>query len=177
MTALWTKKLIVIVGTMASASIAAQRIVLACRERGRSASIFFDGAWRYPDELARAMHALSDLVGAPSLLVCPPPDRLEQWLAYAREPHGAVLFAHADLGNMVFDVTSHDAVPIALRMDGGTPPPQPFYSECLTMDGNIQLTGQVLDPSASSLGDGQQVGSSRVDLQACKLEYSIVSPK
>jgi hypothetical protein len=25
--------------------------------------------------------------------------------------------------------------------------------------------------------DGSSVGSSRVDLQACKLEYSIVSPK
>ena len=28
-----------------------------------------------------------------------------------------------------------------------------------------------------TVNDGEFVGSSRVDLQACKLEYSIVSPK
>ena len=37
------------------------------------------------------------------------------------------------------------------------------------------LSTQAADPSLTNLG--WKVGSSRVDLQACKLEYSIVSPK
>ena len=39
--------------------------------------------------------------------------------------------------------------------------------------GRAQVTQQTPDGSTRDLG----VGSSRVDLQACKLEYSIVSPK
>ena len=40
----------------------------------------------------------------------------------------------------------------------------------------IPVTGNV-DMSLDQVGSDQMVGSSRVDLQACKLEYSIVSPK
>ena len=39
--------------------------------------------------------------------------------------------------------------------------------------GNPRLTGV----ATSTLPKTLKVGSSRVDLQACKLEYSIVSPK
>ena len=43
--------------------------------------------------------------------------------------------------------------------------------------GRLMPTHQVLDASEVSPAMRQKVGSSRVDLQACKLEYSIVSPK
>ena len=43
------------------------------------------------------------------------------------------------------------------------------------------FTGQYVHVDAKGVytcaGCGAEVGSSRVDLQACKLEYSIVSPK
>ena len=54
----------------------------------------------------------------------------------------------------------------------------------LFVDYDGTLSSIVADPSAAFLVDGSAkaleslaVGSSRVDLQACKLEYSIVSPK
>ena len=43
--------------------------------------------------------------------------------------------------------------------------------------GDIAIIGSGLTGGEKVVTDGQSVGSSRVDLQACKLEYSIVSPK
>ena len=52
----------------------------------------------------------------------------------------------------------------------------------LMIDHIAQLSGPLAIGSDSpapivTIGGGSAVGSSRVDLQACKLEYSIVSPK
>ena len=46
----------------------------------------------------------------------------------------------------------------------------------LYYDAFAAVTGQRFPP-CDGIADGGLVGSSRVDLQACKLEYSIVSPK
>ena len=40
-----------------------------------------------------------------------------------------------------------------------------------------QMSDEVVAVTHSLVEEGHAVGSSRVDLQACKLEYSIVSPK
>jgi hypothetical protein len=104
---LLAKRLIILVGSMADTNLAAERFSLACQlERGRRASLFWDSVWHYPDELARAMCDLADIVGVPSVLVGPIPDRLQAWLAYGSEPDSAVLYVPADLGNAVYDITS-----------------------------------------------------------------------
>jgi hypothetical protein len=102
------RKLIILVGTVADTYLAAERFSLACQiNLGKPASLFWDSIWHYPDTLARSMRDLADIVGAPSLLVDPMPDRLEQWLSNGREPDSAVIYAPPALGNRVYDITSH----------------------------------------------------------------------
>jgi hypothetical protein len=124
---LLAKRLIILVGDWADTELAAKRFSLACRiNLGRPASLFWDNIWHSPDRLALAMLSLADIVGAPSLLVDPIPDRLEEWLSIANDigSQGAVLFAPAGLGNKVFDITSSRdgwAVPNHLPVSADAP--------------------------------------------------------
>ena len=51
----------------------------------------------------------------------------------------------------------------------------PIHKHARHQNANREQLSVATRPAATS--GGEQVGSSRVDLQACKLEYSIVSPK
>ena len=43
---------------------------------------------------------------------------------------------------------------------------------------SLRMINRMIEPTSGHIWiDDRDVGSSRVDLQACKLEYSIVSPK
>ena len=55
--------------------------------------------------------------------------------------------------------------------------PAPVLTIEAALAGEMHASGRHLDNIAPITLGGLVVGSSRVDLQACKLEYSIVSPK
>jgi hypothetical protein len=123
---LLAKRLIILVGATADTNLAAERFSLACRiNLGRPASLFWDSVWHYPDRLAMAMYDLADILGAPSLLVGPNPDRLAEWLSIGEDigSDGAVLYAPTGLGNKVFDISSHGdwVVPNHLTVSAGAP--------------------------------------------------------
>jgi len=58
-----------------------------------------------------------------------------------------------------------------------SPRRQSVLQEATNLPNLIALARIGAIPFIVVLLDGSSVGSSRVDLQACKLEYSIVSPK
>ena len=56
-------------------------------------------------------------------------------------------------------------------------PAKSVYAELAKVPAKAAGRHNPLEADPEALAAGAKVGSSRVDLQACKLEYSIVSPK